>query len=174
MATLLAAVFALAWPSTAAVSQDARSQHSVSAPVVQQVPPAFADRFPSVPEPETAPEPADGAVDITAIDPPIEMVEDDTDIGAGTASYYGRRFHGRRTASGEAFDMHAMTAAHRTLPFGTRLRVTNPRTGASVVVRVNDRGPFSGNRVIDLSRAAAEQIGLVRRGHGRVELALLD
>lgn len=170
MTTWLAAALALAWPSTAAVSQDA-----VSDPVVQQLPASFADRFPSVPEPETAPVPADGAVDVTEIDPPIELVEDDeVEIGSGTASYYGRRFHGRRTASGEAFDMHAMTAAHRTLPFGTRLRVTNPRTGASVVVRVNDRGPFSGNRVIDLSRAAAEEIGLIRRGHGRVELALLD
>ena len=70
--------------------------------------------------------------------------------------------------------MYAMTAAHRTLPFGTRLRVTNPRTGASVVVRINDRGPFHGSRIIDVSRAAAEELGLVGRGHGLVELALVD
>lgn len=168
-ATWLAAMLALTWSSSAAVSQDA-----VSEPVVQDVPPSFADSFPSVPEPDTTPEPADGAVDVTEIDPPIEVVEDETAIGSGTASYYGRKFHGRRTASGEPFDMYAMTAAHRTLPFGTRLRVTNPRTGASVVVRINDRGPFHGSRIIDVSRAAAEELGLVGRGHGLVELALVD
>ena len=92
----------------------------------------------------------------------------------GRASWYGRKFHGRRTSSGEPYDMYAMTAAHRTLPFGTRLRVTNPRTGASVVVRINDRGPFHGSRIIDVSRAAAEELGLVGRGHGLVELALVD
>ena len=70
--------------------------------------------------------------------------------------------------------MHAMTAAHRTLPFGTLVQVTNPSNGKSVTVRINDRGPFHGNRVIDVSRAAAEQLGLIQRGHGRVELALLD
>ncbi len=70
--------------------------------------------------------------------------------------------------------MHALTAAHKTLPFGTMVEVTNPRTGKSVTVRINDRGPFTPGRTIDLSRAAAEQIGLVRRGHGTVELARLD
>ncbi len=170
-ATFLALGLALSWPSTAAVSQE-----TVSDPVVQAVPPSFADHFPELPDPATQPIPAAGAVDVTTIDPPIEVIEEDDEvsIGAGTASYYGKRFHGRRTASGEAFDMFGMTAAHRTLPFGTRLRVTNPRTGASVVVRVNDRGPFSGNRLIDLSRAAAQQIGLIQRGHGRVELARID
>ena len=97
-----------------------------------------------------------------------------TKARAGNASYYGSRFHGRRTASGERFDMHKLTAAHRTLPFGSRVKVTNPRTGKSVVVRINDRGPFSRNRTIDLSRAAAEQVGLIQRGHGTVELAVLD
>ena len=90
------------------------------------------------------------------------------------ASFYGSELHGRRTASGERFDMHALTAAHRTLPFGTRLLVTNPSNGRTVTVRVNDRGPFHGGRIIDLSRAAATQIGLVARGHGRVELAVVD
>ena len=70
--------------------------------------------------------------------------------------------------------MNGYTAAHRTLPFGSRVSVTNPRTGKSVVVRINDRGPFHGGRTIDLSRAAAEEIGIVNRGHGEVELALLD
>lgn len=88
----------------------------------------------------------------------------------GLASWYGERHHGRRTASGETFDMHALTAAHRTLPFGTRVRVRNPATGDSVVVRINDRGPFKQGRVIDLSRAAAERIGLIRAGVAPVEI----
>ena len=113
----------------------------------------------------------DHAVDITTIEPAAPA---STSLGTGHASYYGRRFHGRRTANGESFDMHALTAAHRTLPFGSRVRVTNPRTGQSVVVRINDRGPFVSGRTIDLSRAAAEQVGIVRRGHGSVELELLD
>lgn len=94
-------------------------------------------------------------------------------IGSGNASYYGEGFAGQRTASGEAFDPQALTAAHRTLPLGSRVRVTNPRSGDSVVVRINDRGPFHGNRVIDLSHAAARAIGLIRAGTGRVNLALL-
>ncbi len=113
----------------------------------------------------------DHAVDITSIEPAEPSA---TPIGPGVASYYGRRFHGRRTANGERFDMNALTAAHKTLPFGSRVRVTNPRSGASVVVRINDRGPFVRGRHIDLSRAAAEEVGIVRSGHGRVELELLD
>ena len=95
-------------------------------------------------------------------------------LGSGIASFYAAELHGRRTASGERFDMHQLTAAHRTLPFGTRVVVTNPANGRSVTVRINDRGPFHGGRVIDLSRAAATEIGLVARGHGRVELALVE
>lgn len=94
-------------------------------------------------------------------------------IGSGTASYYGSELAGNRTASGERFDPRALTAAHRTLPFGSKVRVTYAKTGESVIVTINDRGPFHGNRVIDLSKAAAEQIGLARAGSGRVELALL-
>ncbi len=100
--------------------------------------------------------------------------EDEGDaIGGGVASWYGREFAGHRTASGERFDPTEYTAAHRTLPFGSRVRVTNA-AGKSVVVRINDRGPFHGGRVIDLSQAAAAELGLVRSGSGRVELALLD
>lgn len=95
-------------------------------------------------------------------------------LGTGIASFYGAELHGRRTASGERFDMNALTAAHRTLPFGTRVVVTNPANGRSVTVRINDRGPFHGGRVIDLSKAAASEIGLVARGHGRVELAAIE
>ncbi|HZW46580.1 MAG TPA: septal ring lytic transglycosylase RlpA family protein [Microvirga sp.] len=78
----------------------------------------------------------------------------------GRASWYGPGFHGRRTASGETFNTNALTAAHRTLPFGTQVRVVNKKTGKSVVVRINDRGPYAHGRVIDLSRASAEAIGL--------------
>ncbi|GGD54565.1 hypothetical protein GCM10011411_13140 [Aurantiacibacter arachoides] len=111
------------------------------------------------------------AVDIATIEPAVDT---GAPLGSGVASYYADRFNGQRTASGETFSNRELTAAHRTLPFGSRVRVTNPRNGNSVVVRINDRGPFSGGRTIDLSRAAAEQVGIVRAGHGSVELALLD
>ncbi|MEB3313761.1 MAG: septal ring lytic transglycosylase RlpA family protein [Cyanobacteriota bacterium] len=91
----------------------------------------------------------------------------------GMASWYGPGFHGRRSASGEVFNQNALTAAHRTLPFGTRVRVTNRRTGQQVVVRINDRGPFSRGRIIDLSAAAAHQIGLRSAGVGQVEVEVL-
>ncbi len=94
-------------------------------------------------------------------------------MGGGDASYYGNELAGNRTASGEVFNPRALTAAHRTLPLGSEVRVTNPRNGESVVVRINDRGPYHGNRVIDLSYAAARDIGLIRSGTGRVNLALL-
>jgi rare lipoprotein A len=92
----------------------------------------------------------------------------------GVASYYGRAHHGRRTASGERFDMLAMTCAHREHAFGTRLRVTDLATGRSVVVRVNDRGPFARGRVVDLSLAAARELGIVERGVARVRVERLD
>lgn len=95
-------------------------------------------------------------------------------LAAGTASFYSTEMQGRRTANGEKCDPDELTAAHRTLPFGSKVRVTYPATGRSVIVRINDRGPFSRNRVLDLSRAAAREIGLERAGSGKVELALLD
>lgn len=91
----------------------------------------------------------------------------------GTASWYGPGFQGRLTANGERFDQEELTAAHRSLPFGTRLRVTNQTNGKSVIVRVNDRGPYVGKRVIDLSRGAAKKIGLVKSGTGRVKLEVV-
>jgi rare lipoprotein A len=81
-------------------------------------------------------------------------------IQRGAASWYGPGFHGRKTANGERFNQHAMTAAHRTLPFGTKVRVVNERTGRSVVVRINDRGPFHGARIIDLAQAPARALGI--------------
>lgn len=80
------------------------------------------------------------------------------------ASWYGPKFHGRPTANGEIFDMHQLTAAHRELPFGSRLRVTCPETGRSVMVRINDRGPFIPGRDLDLSRAAARRLGMEAQG----------
>ena len=102
-----------------------------------------------------------------------EGLEYARDMGSGIASYYGERFAGKPTASGERFDPNALTAAHRSLPFGSRVLVTCEQTGKSVVVTINDRGPFHGDRVIDLSRAAASEIGLIRQGSGPVTLALL-
>jgi len=91
----------------------------------------------------------------------------------GLASYYAGEHDGRRTASGEIFDMQAMTAAHRTLPFGTRVRVTNLENGRQAVVRVNDRGPFRKGRIIDVSYAAARELGLVGRGVVKVRVDVL-
>jgi rare lipoprotein A len=92
----------------------------------------------------------------------------------GLASWYGPGFHGAQTASGEHFNQNDMTAAHRTLPFGTKVRVTNVNNGRSVVVRINDRGPFTGGRVIDLSAAAAQAIGMISSGVATVQIEVLS
>ena len=91
----------------------------------------------------------------------------------GRASRYSDRLHGRKTASGQRYDKTKLTAAHRKLPFGTRVHVTNLNNGRSVVVRINDRGPFAKGRIIDLSRAAAEQIGMIEPGVVPVRLEIL-
>ncbi len=91
----------------------------------------------------------------------------------GEASYYGPKFHGRMTASGEAFNMYEFTAAHRTLPFGTILKVTNLVNGKSVTVKVNDRGPFKKNRVLDLSYSAAKKIGMLQSGTARIKAVII-
>lgn len=162
-ARLAAAAFMIAALGTSAASADLPAD-----------PPAedFAAGFEHLSRPALLPTAEPGAVDITTIDPVLQPATQS--ITGGTASYYGRRFAGRPTASGERFDPAQLTAAHRTLPFGSMVRVTNPGNGRSVVVRINDRGPFHGGRVIDLSRAAAEEIGIVQRGHGTVELELLE
>ena len=92
---------------------------------------------------------------------------------SGMASFYHDRFHGRRTASGTAYNKDALSAAHKTLPLGTQVRVTDARSGRSVVVRINDRGPYARGRVIDLSHAAASEIGLVGKGVAKVKLEVL-
>jgi len=91
----------------------------------------------------------------------------------GIASYYAEKYHGRTTASGETFDMNALTAAHRTLRFGTLVRVTQLDSNRSVIVRINDRGPFIDGRVIDLSRAAAEQLQITRAGLAKVKVEII-
>lgn len=156
-AALVAGTLALAplAASTAATPSDGALPLEASAVSVEVVPVAPAP----LPE-ETASSPAE--------------LPEATSLGRGSASYYASKFHGRRTASGEAFDNGAMTAAHRTLPFGSLVRVTNPATGASVIVRINDRGPFSRGRLIDVSRAAAEELGMIARGHATVELELIE
>ena len=97
--------------------------------------------------------------------------EDSKPLQKGVASWYGPSFHGKKTANGEKFNTNDLTAAHKTLPFGTEVRVTNERTGKSVVVRINDRGPYAHDRVIDLSKAAAQAVGI--EGVGQVTLAAL-
>ena len=104
----------------------------------------------------------------TAAEPPLA---DDAELVE--ASYYGEDFAGRPTASGEIFDPELMTAAHKTLPLGSLVKVTEAVSGRSVTVRINDRGPFHGDRAIDLSEAAARQIGLIASGTGKVALRVL-
>jgi rare lipoprotein A len=118
------------------------------------------------------------ASDATAKSPSLADAQPLTDDGSdisdfhqtGRASWYGRDFHGRKTANGERYDMHAMTAAHRTLPLGSYVRVTNPATDRSVVVRINDRGPYARGRIIDLSMAAANLLGMRHVGTARVQI----
>lgn len=104
---------------------------------------------------------------------PAAADDDTVAFDSGTASYFSREMAGNRTANGERCDPDSLTAAHRTAPFGSRLRVTNLATGQAVIVRINDRGPFRAGRVIDLSHAAAREIGMHRTGTAKVSLALL-
>ncbi len=94
-------------------------------------------------------------------------------LGYHSASWYGKQFHNRKTASGERFNMYDMTAAHKHLKFGTKLKVTCVATGKSVVVKVNDRGPFHGNRALDLSYGAAKVLGIVERGTAQVKIDII-
>lgn len=102
------------------------------------------------------------------------LLSGDGFIEEGVASWYGKDFHGKKTANGERYDMYGLTAAHRILPFGTKVRVTNLANGKQTVVRINDRGPFVANRIIDLTHTAATQIGMIGTGTARVRLESLD
>src|SRR5437868_8711950 len=93
---------------------------------------------------------------------------------SGNVSWYGVQFHGKKTASGQIFDMNKLTCAHRTLPFGTRVLIENPRTGETVIVTVNDRGPYCGNRVLDLSREAARRAGVLLGGVAYVDCLVIQ
>lgn len=119
----------------------------------------------------SAPSPGTVSDDTIAYADSIEL---DPDELIGEATWYGERHHGRTTASGEPFDMYAMTAAHKTLPFGTVVCVIRDDTRQSVVVTINDRGPYGAGRVIDLSMAAAEEIDLIRPGHVPVVVEILS
>jgi rare lipoprotein A len=123
---------------------------------------------PAAPEAGTADKAAPAAAEPES--PPARAAADQV----GLASWYGGKFHRRRTASGELFDMRALTAAHPTLPFGSLVCVRSTVNGRTVVVRINDRGPHTGNRVIDLSRAAAEELGMIGLGLKPVELFTLQ
>lgn len=105
--------------------------------------------------------------------PLVAQATADADLGSGHASYYGNELAGRRTANGEIFNPRDMTAAHRTIAFGTRVKVTHLGNGREVVVRVNDRGPWGRGRIIDLSYAAAKELGMHRSGTAQVKLTLV-
>lgn len=92
----------------------------------------------------------------------------------GDASWYGPGFHGKRTANGEIYNMHAMTAAHKTLPLGCKVKVTNLINGRKITVRINDRGPFHGGRIIDLSKAAAKKLGILGSGYAKVHVKIIE
>lgn len=95
-------------------------------------------------------------------------------IAEGIASYYAHDFHGKKTANGETFDMHKLTAAHRSYPFDTKVKVTNLDNGKSVIVRINDRGPFKLERIMDLSLGAAESLDMMKTGTARVRLEVVE
>ena len=153
-------LLALALPFMLANS--ATAQEQVQAPNNSIA--AAAETFPTLPHQSDLLLGDDDSVDAEA-----------SDIGSGVASYYGRELAGNRTANGERFNPDELTAAHHTLAFGSKVRVTNMSNGQSVIVRINDRGPFGGHkRVIDVSHAAAKEIGLHRSGVARVKMALLS
>jgi rare lipoprotein A len=131
------------------------------------VPPIVEIEAPPISLPELAPAEESEPLAVETIDEEFEH------IGDGEASYYGYELAGNRTASGERFNPKAMTAAHRTLPLGTKLRVINKANGKSVVVRINDRGPFVKKRLIDISLGAAQAINMVRAGKAMVRLERL-
>lgn len=144
---------------------ESRTSNLASEPPAHTLPretPPIAE-VPSPPETESAPP-------IATIPEPAQP----TTMETGLASWYGPKFHGKLTASGEVFNQEKFTAAHPTLPWGTRVTVTNLDNGKSVDVRINDRGPFKGGRIIDVSRAAARALGMVKRGITTVRVEWLS
>jgi rare lipoprotein A len=104
----------------------------------------------------------------------IAIAQDNTQTQTGPASWYGSKYHGRKTSSGERYNKNDMTAAHKTLPFGTKVKVTNPANNESVILRINDRGPFVGNRIIDVSEVAAKKLDIHSRGVAEVEVEVIE
>lgn len=144
------------------LANSATAQERVQAPIISMAASAITPTLPQV-------------GDLQQIEEEVRSEVEMTEIGSGMASYYGRELAGNRTANGERFNPDELTAAHRTLAFGSKVLVTNMATGQSVVVRINDRGPFGGHkRVIDVSHAAAKEIGLHRSGTAKVKMALLS
>lgn len=144
---------------------DARPEAGVTSASVEDVADVAAAALNAVAEPAAAPE---AAVPVApAREPALEVL-------TGSASYYADMFEGRTTASGVAFRQAELWAAHRTLPFGTRLRVTNEANGREVEVEVVDRGPYAHGRVLDLSKRAARELDFIRAGHTRVKIEVLE
>jgi rare lipoprotein A len=131
-------------------------------------PPTIQQPTPATPTAEASEEPTPAETIAVAPDAKALLVE------TGIASWYGPPYHNRRASNGEIYDMHAMTAAHRTLPLGSIVRVTNIETGDSAIVRITDRGPFIEGRIVDLSQAAAKKVGLIQKGTGQVRLEVLE
>jgi rare lipoprotein A len=164
---VLATAALIAAPASSAIAEGRLAKLPGSEPVAAEAPVAMV--------PPAALTPAPAALPATPLIEAVQPEEQDFEtIGSGMASFYGRELAGNRTASGERFDPTALTAAHRTLPLGSQVRVTNPANGQSVIVTVNDRGPFHSNRLIDLSKAAADKIGISRAGSGKVDIAVRD
>jgi rare lipoprotein A len=137
-------------------------------------PPADIDAIPDATPRQESPFPRSNRPYVALGESYTPMTEYRPYKASGIASWYGKRYHGNRTSSGEIYDMYGMTAAHPTLPIPSYVRVTNPENGKSVVVRVNDRGPFKKDRLIDLSYAAAYKLRLVGKGSGLVEAEAID
>nr|DAS29214.1 MAG TPA: lipoprotein [Caudoviricetes sp.] len=100
----------------------------------------------------------------------LGLAKNTTEVVSGIASYYAEQHHGKKTANGEKFNMYELTAAHRTLPFGSKIKVTNLTNGKSVVLRVNDRGPYVKGRILDVSKGAAIELGMIQRGTASIRI----
>ncbi len=161
-------------PETGGSPSQTRAESAAKKEAAIQPEPAAILPLPTAPQPGDAVQmTAPGTVETAEASPLVDGSRQPSKakpFAKGMASWYGPGFHGRRTASGERFNMDALTAAHKTLPFGTLLRVRSVKTGKEVVVRVNDRGPYKHQRIIDLSRGAMAALGLLGRGVTEVEL----
>ena len=164
-----AALVALLLAAAAACAQELEAPGQLPQPTARAMPDAAAGATADLPSAGTATADAPPATDAAA-------QETERELARGIASWYGPGLHGRRTASGERFDQHGLTAAHRSLPFGTVVRVRSLVNGKTVDVRINDRGPFLKRRIIDLSRGAAAALGLLesRRGVKPVAISILQ